>query len=509
MQSEPKAVEGSGSRPASAGDGRMPGSAQFRNYVAGSWRTGSRTLANINPADGCRIGDIFEADEELVTLAVTAARQALAGAWGRTTLEARCRLLEAIAQGIDDRFDEFVAAEVRDTGRTVQQARTLDVPRAAQNFRSYASVLRTAGTECFETATPDGRGALNYVIRRPVGVVAAIVPWNLPLLLLSWKVAPALGAGNAVIAKPSDETPSTATLLAEVMDQVGVPQGAFGLLHGGGVGSTGERLVRNPGVDAITFTGGTHTGRTIMRHAAERVKRISLELGGKNAAVVFADADLDAAIEGTLRSAFSNSGQVCLCTERIYVERTIFEAFIGQLVVRTGGLKSGFPDVPETSLGPLISARQRERVLGYVDLARQDGGIIHVGGAIPSFGDERDQGFYFEPTVVSGLPPGSRFNQEEVFGPICHVAPFDDEEQAVALANSTDFGLAAVLWTSELSRAHRVAARLRAGIVWVNDWYLRDLRTPFGGLGQSGLGREGGRYSLEFFTEPTNVCIRL
>lgn len=321
-----------------------------------------------------------------------------------------------------------------------------------------------------------------------------------PLLLLTWKVAPALAAGNALVVKPSEETPSTATLLAEVIDAVRLPHGAFNLVHGHGTGAAGEFLTSNPGIDAIAFTGESATGSAIMRAAAQHVTPVSFELGGKNPALIFADADLDEAVEGTLRSSFTHSGQVCLCTERVYVERPIFDEFVRRLGEKAGQLKD---------YGPMISAEHRDKVLSYYRLAVEEGATVVAGGGAPSFGDERDGGYYVEPTVLTGLAADARTVREEVFGPICHVAPFDDEAEAIRLANDSPYGLAATVWTSDLSRAHRVAPRIEAGIVWVNCWNLRDLRTPFGGVKASGIGREGGEYSLDFFSEPVNVCIKI
>ena len=381
--------------------------------------------------------------------------------------------------------------------------------RAAANFRSYAAQIRVAGGDAWETPAADGTVALNYTLRRPLGVVAVIAPWNLPLLLLTWKVAPALACGNAVVAKPSEETPATATLLAEVIDSAGLPRGVFNLLHGFGPGSTGEALTAHPGIDGITFTGESATGEAIMRQAAHGVRPVSFELGGKNAAIVFADADFDAAVAGVSRSSFFNTGQVCLCSERVYVERPIYARFVEALAARAGAFQIGDPNDSATTMGPLISAKHRERVRGYFDLARREGAEVVVGGGIPELAAPFDRGAFVEPTIWTGLPNAARCVQEEVFGPVCHVTPFDDEDEAVALANDSRYGLAAAVWTSGLSRAHRVAARLDVGLVWVNTWFLRDLRTPFGGVKLSGLGREGGRHSLDFYSEYRNVCIQL
>jgi aminomuconate-semialdehyde/2-hydroxymuconate-6-semialdehyde dehydrogenase len=476
--------------------------------VAGEFVRDGRSFENINPVNGRLVCTVTEADAALVDRAVQAARAALRGPWGRLTTAERCGLLRKVADRIEQRFAEFVSAEIADTGKTLQQASGIDIPRGAANFRAYADLALARSAECFEMGTADGRGALNYSVHKPVGVVAVIAPWNLPFLLLTWKVAPALACGNAVVAKPSEETPSTAALLAEVMQEVGLPPGVFNLVHGFGPGSAGEALVSHPDVNAIAFTGESATGAAIMKRAADTVKSLSFELGGKNAALVFADADFEAALAGTLRSVFSNCGQVCLCSERVYVERPVFERFVAALAARARALKIGGP-YEGADIGPLISRAHRDKVLSYYRLAREEHGEIVCGGGVPSFGDERDGGAFIEPTIVRGLAEDARCVKEEIFGPVCHVAPFDSEEQAVQLANDTRYGLAAAIWTSNLQRAHRVARAMEVGIAWVNDWFLRDLRTPFGGVKLSGIGREGGAHSLAFFSEPMNICVKL
>jgi aminomuconate-semialdehyde/2-hydroxymuconate-6-semialdehyde dehydrogenase len=470
-------------------------------------RTGG-SFENVSPVNGRVICRVSEADATLVDRAVQAARRALQGPWARLSTAERCALLRKVAERIEQRFADFVSAEIDDTGKTLQQASSLDIPRGAANFRAFADLAFGRSAECFEMGTADGRGALNYTVHKPVGVVAVIAPWNLPFLLLTWKVAPALACGNTVVVKPSEETPSSAALLAEVMQEAGLPRGVFNLVHGFGADSTGEALVRHPDVNAIAFTGESATGSAIMKNAAGSVKALSFELGGKNAALVFADADFEAAVAGTLRSVFSNCGQVCLCSERVYVERPIFERFVAALAERARALKIGGP-YEGADIGPLISRTHREKVLAYYALARTEHGELVCGGGVPSFGDERDQGAFIEPTIMRGLTEDARCVKEEIFGPVCHVAPFDSEEQAVQLANDTRYGLAAAVWTSNLQRAHRVARQMEVGITWVNDWFLRDLRTPFGGVKLSGIGREGGVHSLAFFSEPMNICVKL
>ena len=479
---------------------------QFRNFVGGRFVETGQRFADLNPASGETIGEVHEADEALVDEAVQAAARAMAGAWGRSHAEQRAGLMERIADGIEARFAEFVAAEVADTGRPVAVAEMLDVPRGAANFRAFAAMARTQGGESFETpgspAAP--AGALNYSIRRPLGVVAAICPWNLPLLSMSWKVAPALACGNAVVAKPSEDTPATATLLAEVMASAGVPDGVFNLVHGFGEGSAGAFMTSHPRVDGISFTGETGTGEAIMRQAARGVRPVSFELGGKNPAIVFADCDLEAAVAGVARSSFFNTGQVCLCTERVYVERAIYERFVAGLVKAAEGFVIGDPLDRATTMGPLTSETHRGRVLAYFEVARAEGAEVLTGGGVP-----QREGAYVQPTVWAGLSNSARVLQEEVFGPVCHVMPFDSEEEAIRLANETRFGLAASIWTRDVGRAARVAARVHVGLTWVNCWFLRDLRTPFGGTGLSGIGREGGRHSFDFYSETRNVCLAL
>ncbi|MFD0905296.1 2-hydroxymuconic semialdehyde dehydrogenase [Actinomadura sediminis] len=474
------------------------------HYVGGVFRSDGPAFPLIAPADGSELGSVPEAPREVVDDAVAAAREALRGAWGTASAEERAAALRRIADGIGARFDEFVDAEVADTGKPRELAATVDIPRAVGNFRAYADLLYGRPERAYTTQIPGwstGTGrALNYTVRRPLGVVAIISPWNLPLLLLTWKVAPALAAGNAVVAKPSEETPSTATLLARVIDDAGLPAGAFNLVHGHGTDAAGAFLTGHPDVDAIAFTGESATGSAIMRNAADHVTPVSFELGGKNPALVFADADLDAAVDGTVRSSFTHSGQICLCTERVYVERPIFDEFVERLGERARAL-DGY--------GPMISAEHRDKVLGHYRLARDEGATVVAGGGASTFGDARDGGFYVEPTVLTGLPETARAVREEIFGPVCHVAPFDTEDEAVRLANDSPYGLASTVWTRDLSRAHRVAPRIETGIVWVNCWNLRDLRTPFGGVKASGIGREGGEYSLDFFSEPVNVCIQI
>lgn len=481
----------------------------FRHYIDGEFIETATTFKDVSPVDGTIVAHVCEADAQSVDRAVEAACEAQRAGWRETTPAERADWLTRIADGIQARFDDFVAAEVADTGRPLAQARTLDVARGIANFRTFAELIRTASSECFETHTADGAEYMNYVTRKPLGVVGIISPWNLPLLLLTWKVAPALAMGNCVVAKPSEETPGSATLLAEVIHDVGLPRGVFNLVHGHGANAAGEFLTRHPRISAITFTGESRTGSTIMKTVADGVKDISFELGGKNAAVVFADADFDAAVEGVLKSSFTNAGQVCLCTERVYVERPIHDRFVAALKARTETIRLGAPDDPATPMGPLISRAHREKVLSYFRLAVEEGAMVVTGGGVPVFGDSRDGGFFVQPTIWTGLPDTARCVTEEIFGPLCHIAPFDSEEEVIERVNDSAYGLASSVWTTNLARGHRVAKRIETGIVWLNAWFVRDLRTPFGGTKLSGIGREGGRHSLDFYSELTNVCVRV
>ncbi|MFD9959605.1 2-hydroxymuconic semialdehyde dehydrogenase [Amycolatopsis sp. NPDC058986] len=464
---------------------------------------------NVSPVDGRPVSRVATADRPLVDRAVAAARKAFDGPWGAMGVPERAGLLRRIARRIEERADDLARAEVEDTGKPWAQARDFEVSRAAANFAAFADVIAAAGLDSYLTELPGGRRALNYAVRKPLGVVAVIVPWNLPLLLLTWKVAPALACGNTVVVKPSEETPSSAALLAEILAEAGVPDGVYNVVHGFGAGSAGELLTTHPGVDGITFTGESATGAAIMRAASARVRPVSFELGGKNAAVVFDDAELERTVEGLARSVFTNTGQVCLCTERVYVQRGVFDEVVTGLAAAAKQLRLGRPEDPLTTTGPLISLGHREKVMSYLDQARADGAEVVTGGGVPELGDELAGGAWIEPTVWTGLDHGSRVLREEVFGPVAALIPFDTEEEAVTLANDTDYGLAAAVWTTDLERGHRVAQRMRAGMSWVNTWYLRDLRSPFGGSGLSGIGREGGAHSLAFYSEPTNVCVQL
>lgn len=470
---------------------------------------GRNGFENVNPATGEIVNLVVEANRDDVDAAVSAARKALKGPWGEMTLDQRSKALHAIADGIEARFDEFLRAEILDTGKPVTMASHLDIPRGAANFRAFAEVLKHTPGEFFPMVTPDGGQAINYSLRGPRGVIAVICPWNLPLLLMTWKVGPALACGNTVVVKPSEETPATATLLGEVMRDAGIPDGVYNVVHGFGPDSAGQFLTEHPGVDGITFTGETRTGEAIMQAAAKGVRPVSFELGGKNAGIVFADCDLDKALEQSARAVFMNAGQVCLQTERLYVERPIFDRFVEGLAAKAKALKPGDPFDKATSIGPVISAEHKGKITGYYDLAVGNGAEVVAGGGLYRMNDALAGGHWVEPTLWTGLSDDDRISREEIFGPCAHIAPFDEEEEVIARANDTEYGLAAMLWTQDVSRAHRVGARLEAGITWVNSWFLRDLRTAFGGMKSSGIGREGGVHGLEFYTELRNVCVRV
>ncbi|PKM28780.1 MAG: 2-hydroxymuconic semialdehyde dehydrogenase [Gammaproteobacteria bacterium HGW-Gammaproteobacteria-11] len=484
---------------------------EIKHYINGEYvgSASGRMFDNINPANGKLLGRVHEAGEAEVDAAVKAARAALKGPWGKMTLDERSAILHRVADGISARFEEFLQAECLDTGKPRSMAGHIDIPRGAANFKVFADLVKSVPTESFEMPTPDGTGAVNYAVRRPKGVIGVISPWNLPLLLMTWKVGPALACGNTVVVKPSEETPTTTAMLGQVMQEAGVPDGVFNVVQGFGGNSAGAFLTAHPDVDAYTFTGETGTGELIMQAAAKGIRDASLELGGKNAGLVFADCDMDKAIEGTLRSAFANCGQVCLGTERVYVERSIFDEFVARLKQGAEALVIGPPENPDSDLGPLVSLKQREKVLSYYQQAVNDGATVVTGGGVPEMPDELAGGAWVQPTIWTGLADDSTVVTEEIFGPCCHIRPFDTEEEAIELANSLPYGLASAIWTENTSRAHRVAGQIEAGIIWVNSWFLRDLRTAFGGSKQSGTGREGGVHSLEFYTEMKNICIKL
>jgi aminomuconate-semialdehyde/2-hydroxymuconate-6-semialdehyde dehydrogenase len=459
-------------------------------------------LDDVAPATGRSIARVPRSGKEDVDRAVDAARAALP-AWSQSSAESRAALCDAVADEIERRSEELAELESLDTGKPLRLARTVDIPRAVANFRFFAGAVRHDRTDCHEML-----GALSYTLRRPLGTVALITPWNLPLYLLSWKAAPALAMGNTVVAKPSELTPLTASALAEIVHEAGAPPGVFNLVHGLGP-EAGQALVEHDAVAGVSFTGGTLTGSRVAAAAAPRFKKLSLELGGKNPSIVFADCDFDSAVEGVARAGFLNQGQVCLCGSRVLVERRIYERFAEALAARVRKMPVGDPAAPGTELGALISEAHRAKVEGYLELAREEGGTLLCGGGRPELASPFDGGYFLEPAVVVGLSASCRTATEEIFGPVVTMHPFEDETEAVAMANGVRYGLSASVWTQDLRRAHAVSAALETGMVWVNTWLLRDLRVPFGGVKDSGLGREGGTYSLELFSEPRNICIRL
>ncbi|MBM96391.1 MAG: 2-hydroxymuconic semialdehyde dehydrogenase [Oceanospirillaceae bacterium] len=484
---------------------------QVDNFINGAFQRSSdgRRFEKRSPVDNKIIANIAESTQSDVDQAVEAARAALNGEWGSMPQARRLELLYEVADEITRRFDDFVAAEMADTGQPEHVMKHVFIPRGAANFKVFADVIKNVPTESFMMDTPDGRGALNYSVRKPKGVIGVISPWNAPFLLMTWKVGPALACGNTVVLKPSEETPLTATLLGEVMNKVGIPKGVYNVVHGFGPNAAGEFVTTNKGVDAITFTGETRTGSAIMKAASEGTRDVSFEMGGKNAGIVFADADFDEAVNGIFRSAFLNTGQVCLGTERVYVERPIFDKFVAALKEKAEGVQYGRPEIKGNNYGPLISREHQEKVLSYYQKAADEGATIVTGGGVPDMEGELAEGNWVQPTIWTGLEESASVVQEEIFGPCCHIRPFDTEEEVIALANDTDYGLSTTIWTTNLTRAHRMAASVDVGITWVNSWFLRDLRTPFGGNKESGIGREGGVHSLEFYTELRNVCIKL
>jgi aminomuconate-semialdehyde/2-hydroxymuconate-6-semialdehyde dehydrogenase len=461
------------------------------------------TLTTVAPATGHTLAHIPDSDTADVDAAVGAARAALDGSWGRSSVAERADLCDAIAGELERRLDEFAELESQDTGKPVSLARSVDIPRAISNFRFFAGAVRHDATGMHEM-----EDAINYTLRRPLGVVGLITPWNLPLYLLSWKTAPALATGNAVVAKPSEVTPLTAHALGEVITNLGAPAGAFNLVHGHGH-KAGQALVAHPRVDGISFTGGTATGARVGATASQTFKKVSLELGGKNSTLVFADCNLEEAVAGATRAAFANQGQVCLCGSRILVERPLYDRFLHDLVQRVSQMQVGDPADGNVDMGSLVSSAHRDKVEAYIALARDEGGVITTGGSRPDLPSPFSDGAFLRPTVISGLSPDSRTSTEEIFGPVVTIHAFDTESEAIQMANGVRYGLAASVWTHDLGRAHRVASALETGMVWVNTWLKRDLRVPFGGVKASGVGREGGKYSLSFYTQDKNVCIQL
>ncbi len=476
----------------------------IQNYIDGTWQPAQSGdyIDNYQPATGKVYSRLPDADARDVELAVAAARKAFP-LWSKVGTQQRFQMMMRIADLIERDLEAFALAESTDSGKALALAREVDIPRAISNFRFFATSILHFSSEAHAV---EGE-ALNFTLRQPVGIVGCISPWNLPLYLFTWKIAPALATGNCVVAKPSEMTPMTAYLLTKACAEAGLPPGVLNILHGLG-GKVGQAIVEHPEIKAISFTGGTATGRNIAKTAAPMFKKLSLELGGKNPVLVFADAPFEEMLDTTVRSSFSNNGQICLCGSRIYIQRPVYERFRDAFVSRVKALRVGDPKDPEIRHGALVSKQHLEKVEGYIQLALEEGGNILCGGQRVQLPGALEGGYYLQPTIIEGLSINCRTNQEEIFGPVVTIEPFDTEEEAIALANGTNYGLAATVWTNDLMRTHRVAERLQFGIVWVNCWMLRDLRTPFGGVRQSGVGREGGLEALRFFTEPKNVCIR-
>ena len=477
---------------------------QIRNFIDGQFvePVGGRYLDNIEPATGKPYSQVADSDGRDVDLAVATAEKAFAG-WSRTPAQERSQILLRIADLIERDLEKLARAESIDTGKPLSLARTLDIPRAVANFRFFATAILHTESEAHVT---DGV-AFNYTLRQPRGIAGLISPWNLPLYLLSWKIAPAIAIGNTAIAKPSELTPMTAYLLCEICREAGLPNGVLNVVQGTGP-NVGAAITAHPKIGTISFTGGTVTGRKVAEACAPLFKKVSLELGGKNPNIIFADADLDAAITGSVKSSFANQGQICLCGSRVFVERSAYHDFVERFIDQAAKLKVGDPLEPTTDQGAMVSKTQLDKIKFYVDLAQKEGGKIALGGSTPELINERCQsGYFFQPTVITGLPVSCRTNREEIFGPVITITPFDNQEEVIGYANDTDYGLASSVWTQNLNRAHRVAEKIHTGTVWVNCWLVRDLRVPFGGMKQSGVGREGGEEALRFFTEPKNICI--
>jgi aminomuconate-semialdehyde/2-hydroxymuconate-6-semialdehyde dehydrogenase len=477
---------------------------RVQNLIDGLWqapKTGSY-LPNLNPATGEVFSELPRSGSDDVEVAVQAAERAFSS-WSKLPIEERADFLRKLADRIEARADEFAAMESRDQGKPVALARSMDMNRVIENFRFFADEILKSEKDFFSKAD-----YTSEVLRKPVGVAGLISPWNLPLYLLTWKIAPALACGNTVVCKPSEFTSMTAALLGEVALEVGLPAGVLNIVFGLG-SPVGEAIVRHPRVPLISFTGGTETGRRIYRDSAEHFKKISLELGGKNPNLIFADCDLEQAVKTSLRSTFLNQGEICLCGSRIYVEEKIFSAFVDQFVAEVSKLKVGDPSDPDTFMGAIVSEEHLKKVRSYIDLARQEGGKILCGGEAPDdLPAKFKKGFFLKPTVIVGLGENSRCVQEEIFGPVVTIASFQSEKEAIEKANGVRYGLSATIWTQDLQKAHRVASHLDVGTAWVNGWLLRDLRVPFGGMKHSGIGREGGQYSIDFFTEATTVVVK-
>lgn len=478
---------------------------KIQNYIDGELvaPVSGKYIDNYEPAVGRPYSLIPDSDADDVQRAVEAAERAF-DSWSMMTVEKRSAILMKIADLVERDLDRLALAESVDNGKPVKLAKAVDIPRASSNMRFFATGSIHFASEAHVT----GDEAVNYTTRTPIGVAGCISPWNLPLYLFTWKIAPALAAGCTVVAKPSELTPMTAYLFSKLCMEAGLPKGVLNIVHGIGP-KAGQAIIEHPGIPAISFTGGTVTGKKIASVAGPMFKKLSLELGGKNPNIIFADCDFEQAVSTSMLSSFSNQGEICLCGSRIFVERSIYDQFVTEFVKRTKALTVGDPTDDATRLGALVSEAHMNKVLSYIELARQEGGQILAGGERVKLGGRCESGYFVQPTVIVGLSAQCRTNQEEIFGPVVTIMPFDTEEEVLSYANNTAYGLSATLWTENLKRAHRVSGKLKSGIIWVNCWLFRDLRTPFGGMKQSGVGREGGWDALRFFTDTKNVCIKL
>lgn len=474
------------------------------NYINGEFKAPNNNewIDNYNPSNGEVYSLIPNSSSDDVEEAYQAAENAFPE-WSNTTLDFRSKILSKIATLIEENLEDFAEAEAIDNGKPLSLAKTVDIPRASSNFQFFAHAITQFSSESHESV---GLNAFNFTLRNPIGVVGCISPWNLPLYLFSWKIAPALATGNTVVAKPSEVTPMTAYLLGDICNKAGLPKGVLNIVHGLGH-TTGQAIVEHEKIKAISFTGGTATGASIARTAAPMFKKLSLELGGKNPNLIFADCDYDKMLNVTLKSSFANQGQICLCGSRIFVERSIYEQFKTDFIARTRALKVGNPMDSETKIGALVSKLHLEKVKSYIDIAEQEGGTVLCGGNYVTV-EGFENGYYLEPTIIEVTDANCRLNQEEIFGPVVTIMPFDTDEEALELANGVKYGLSSTIWTNNLTRSMHLAKNLHAGIVWINTWLMRDLRTPFGGMKDSGVGREGGVEALRFFTEPKNICIK-
>jgi aminomuconate-semialdehyde/2-hydroxymuconate-6-semialdehyde dehydrogenase len=477
----------------------------LENYIGGNLigPLSGKFIDNINPATGEVYGQIPDSNEKDIEVAVHAAQKAFPF-WSVTPVEQRFKILNRIAELIDDNLDTLALAETNDNGKPLWLSKQVDIPRASANFRFFATGIMHFATESHNMEDK----AVNYTLRHPIGIVGCISPWNLPLYLFTWKIAPALAAGNCVLAKPSEVTPVTAFLLSKICKEAGLPDGVLNIIHGTGVGA-GEAIVSHPAVKAISFTGSTRAGERIASIAAPKFKKLSLELGGKNPAIIFADGNWEKMMHDTIRSSFSNQGEICLCGSRILIEENVYDKFKQEFVERAKALTVGDPLDEKSKQGAIVSKVHYEKILRCIETAKQEGGKILCGGNAVKVEGRCANGFFIQPTVIEGLGPNCKTNQEEIFGPVVTLQSFKTEEEALQLANATDYGLAATIWTNDISKANRVAAKVESGIIWINCWLLRDLRTPFGGMKNSGVGREGGWEALRFFTEAKNVCIDL